>query len=183
MDNLLQEAFEQNNPVSIYGDPYDSTVFSFGTVMHLSAEHLLFASIDPDGFNDGWQLIKLDDIYRIETDGAYENKIIKLHKLRAEPEQEPLPVDPNDLLRTICAYAAQNRILCSFRIAYDEGDTVSGFITEISDEEILIQAVSTFGMPNGLCRLKMDSIKRIGANTSYQDSLMLLYQDYIRSQT
>lgn len=73
----------------------------------------------------------------------------------------------------------RQELIASFGV--DGGKSIitatAGFIKEITPEELVIQDISEYGVPDGECVLKRSVISRISIESDYENVLTLLYKN------
>ena len=79
MKKEMLENFKKNKKlVSLYSNVENKDAFNVGFIVDYDSKFLLLNSISEYGKNDGILLIYIDDIFRIDIDSNYENKLLRL---------------------------------------------------------------------------------------------------------
>ena len=75
----MLENFKKNKKlVSLYSNVENKDAFNVGFIVDYDSKFLLLNSISEYGKYDGILLIYIDDIFRIDIDSNYENKLLRL---------------------------------------------------------------------------------------------------------
>lgn len=173
MESILLQAMKHQTIVSIYTNAMDPNSFSTGYVLGITDEWVLINSISPGGINDGIYLLPLEDIYQINIEGAYENKIKCLHHLK---KQINLPsMQQDDLLLGILMFAKNNNALITCEI-YRENE-VYGFVEDIDKDTVFLKCYDCYGRFVSHSTLKAESITRAKCCSEYEISLKMLLLD------
>ena len=79
MKKKMLENFKKNKKlVSLYSNVENKDTFNVGFIVDYDSKFLLLNSISEYGKYDGILLIYIDDIFRIDIDSNYENKLLRL---------------------------------------------------------------------------------------------------------
>lgn len=79
MKKEMLENFKKNKKlVSLYSNVKNKDAFNVGFIVDYDSKFLLLNSISEYGKYDGILLIYIDDIFRIDIDSNYENKLLRL---------------------------------------------------------------------------------------------------------
>lgn len=79
MKKEMLENFKKNKKlVSLYSNVENKDTFNVGFIVDYDSKFLLLNSISEYGKYDGILLIYIDDIFRIDIDSNYENKLLRL---------------------------------------------------------------------------------------------------------
>lgn len=79
MKKEMLENFKKNKKlVSLYSNVENKDAFNVGFIVDYDSKFLLLNSISEYGKYDGILLIYIDDIFRIDIDSNYENKLLRL---------------------------------------------------------------------------------------------------------
>ena len=159
---------------SFYANAADSWQHLTGFVEFVSQEHFLVRGVSSHGFQNGFSLRELDELYRIETDGSFERKAAALYKLRGQKHTDFLPpLTPTCDLKLELLLAAQRRDL-ALMLQIGESPLVMGFVRELSDDTLDFALFEDNGAPDGFCLVEIEEIRRINCDTLTLQDLKLL---------
>ena len=133
-----------------------SNVGSFlaGYLIGLYDEYALFLCFDPYGQFDGYCFKRIENIFRAETDSQYLRAMEKLIEKREIAD----PFGGAEVtLKDVFSRLAKEKVLCSVEL-FDDADTMTyGFITEVSDDGIVMREIDRDGKNDGaVCFLPQD---------------------------
>ncbi len=159
MKVFLLLAKEKHTAVSVYSDREEADRFSVGYVLGVSDEELLLALISPAGRYDGYSLLKLNQIYRVNECGLYEQKIVGLYE-KEQIKHALFPIDESNLMGSILAFSKQKGYIVRLELL-DGEDSVQGFYDDKSGNVISVYSVTDFGERDGKAHLYTDDISWI----------------------
>mgnify|MGYP006900180291 CR=1 FL=1 len=109
---------------------------------------MLIAHISMHGCYDGYILKRIDDLYRVDVDGKYEQKIGRLYSIKGQ-SHPPISIDASDrsLLQTLLNFAKQARLIVTFEFA---DECLSGFVESMRHETVDLRIVDEYGVICGL---------------------------------
>ena len=110
------------------------------------------------------------NVYRVEYDGEYENKIGTLYKLKhqSHPQFEP---DEENILFSLLKFAENSKLLVSLE---DEENSVTGFLKSFSDTQIELETVNEYGKYSGVTVIDLEMVETISVDTDYEQDVKLL---------
>jgi len=132
--------------VSVYSNLTDTTKFCTGIVLGISEEHLLIAHVTPKGMYDGIMLKKLENIYRVDFGGRYEEKI---RRLLNNESFKNYTILNNNLMEYVLTYSKNNKLIITVEINDSNYDDVQGIVEEVADDTVLIKCVTEYGEIEG----------------------------------
>ena len=108
--NYLLEAKDKKNVVSIYNNPEDIALCYCGFVAGITDDDVLIAAISPVGLYDGFILMKCKDIFRVDKQDQYAEKILKLYYLR-EQKHSVINLKTGHLITDLAQFALDNHLV------------------------------------------------------------------------
>ena len=176
METILLQAKEDRALVSVYSDGDNLGSCTVGRVLGVSEEDVLLAVISPAGRYDGYELIKIDKIFRVNLDGLYESMIGELHT--GEAKQHALfPVDEADLLGTLLAFSKQNRLIVGIELLESGYDDVQGFFDARNRDALSISCISDYGERDGRTWVTIGDITRISCDAEEGQTVKRLFMN------
>ena len=163
MEEILQQAREDHIMVSVYSNREDMDRFMVGYVLGVSEEELLLALISPAGKYDGYALVELDQIYRINEAGEYEQKIERLYE-KEETQHAFFPIDESNLLGSLLAFSKLKGYISLFELL-DGEDSVQGFYEDRSGSMISVISVTDYGERDGKSFFNANELTRVFCDT------------------
>lgn len=173
MIDLCKECFEEKLVGSFYWNDADPEQHLTGYVSALNEEEIVIAHISPNGFYDGFILLHLEDLFRVDIQGQYENRIARLYALRKQHHPELKP-DRHSLYFSLLNYARLNGLLIS---AETEDNAVSGFLRDFDWERIRLEVIDENGRPDGETVIRTETVCLICVDTDTEQNRKLLYAE------
>ena len=166
--------------VSIFTDKNNANTWSSGFIEAISEEHIVLKHISPEGRYDGFIARRLNSNYRLDFDGIYEQRLLKLYKIQKQ-SHGPFIIDKEqigvNLFKEVLQSAKSTNYVVTICIDEDvEQEDIIGFVKEINDKTILISKISYEGIYDGESIFYLKDIISINCNTSDEIIYKLLYK-------
>ena len=118
MHGILQDCIRTQKVASLYFDKDNPFSHLTGRILQIRQNEVLIAHISMHGCYDGYILKRIDDLYRVDVDGKYEQKIGRLYSIKGQ-SHPPISIDASDrsLLQTLLNFAKQARLIVTFEFA------------------------------------------------------------------
>ena len=165
----IKKCFDQDMIASFYGDMQNSESHLTGFVGAYDENFLIIKHISPTGLYDGFILIRTRDLFRIDLNGAYEDKVRKLYE--SKNQVHPNCPSADNLPLSILDYSLKNNKMISIEIG---NDTITGLVNAYNSEYICLFAFDRYGRNNGETVVACDEIMSIAMDTSTEQSIQLL---------
>ncbi|MDR0814105.1 MAG: hypothetical protein LBO63_08955 [Oscillospiraceae bacterium] len=171
----LLDSFENSEfPVAVYNDRENSNRFRVGFVDAVSEKYFILNRISYLGYENGFLLGLVDDVFRVECNTMDINKDLLLWKLHGQTKSAD--ITPKDNLLTALFEAAESHNYIISINVFDEGiEPVEGFVSEFDDEQVVINNVDYCGNADGISLVALADIALIIANSYSQRILKELY--------
>ncbi len=174
MKNICEKAMNDKSLVSIYTDRNETDSFLVGFVLASSEQFILIQSVSSDGLNDGLELCETKEIYRVDINGKYESKIMKLWK---NANQEVVYKVPQDItLASFAAYTQENNYMVSIETCNSELHDSFGLVENVAEDHIVIKGYDKYGAEDGLNYIKFDCITRFSCDGIYERNIQAIIQ-------
>ena len=171
MLDIIKKCHEKNKVVSLYFNKDDNSRHQTGFIAWYNNNEILIKHISDRGLYDGFIVNKFEDLYRISYDDKYENKVLKLYKIKNQSHPE-IDIKDNNVLFSLFDYSMKNNCLCKLELANDD---IVGIITNYNEEYIYIHEIDYYGEKAGICVINYDEIITICCDTDNEQDLMILY--------
>jgi len=157
----INNALNEKELISIFTDKENTDNFSAGFVIILNEETLIFNSINPDGMDDGLEVININDIYEIAYDDQYLKRLKFLRENSDEfiKKTEFILSDNEKSFYDVLCKCKENKVLVSINLCYGIGHY--GIINEIDGECVLLQDFDEIGKEDGFSCFKISDIIKI----------------------
>jgi hypothetical protein len=179
MDNtfveLLRQALENQSPVGVFCDPNDPAAFAAGWVEAVTDEHILLRHMSPHGRYDGYRLLNIEDIFRVDSTGRYLERLRLLSQVREErfPRLFKTEVEENANLLTETLLAVQSNEWL-VRIFVLDGDDEAGWIKNVAHDTVTITRVDHFGVADFEATVHLEAISEMHCDDEELQDLRLL---------
>lgn len=167
----LINRFSKQSVVSVFCDSLNPDKHLTGWICASSENVVMIKHISPRGLYDGFILVQSDDIYRIDVDGKYEQKMRYLYK--AKKQEHPHFLIEEDLYTSLLLFCKTQELIISLELA---DGILSGFVVAFDDECITMKLVDNYGDSNGQTVVINSEIVSISADTQNEQDIKLLYK-------
>jgi len=171
---LLRNFISEKKIVSIFSEPEKTYRFSSGYVVAVTDALVLMALLDPSGKYFGFGTFVSKDIYSIEYDGKYGNKLAILHTLN-ERKHADIELLTGDVILDILTFAHNNALIVTIEMHASELDDYQGFVTGIGDGVLTLKAIDRYGVHDGFAALNIRDITHIFCDTDSEASLKQIH--------
>ena len=175
--NILQHMPTNGQFLSMYDKTELDGSFHVARCLCYDHTHVLFQTITTRGYDDGFYLIPFSDIYRIDTDDEYTNRIVRLFQLQNQPLSNTFSLDKGSLLESFLCYAKEQKLVTSLFLEYE--DTITGRISDvdIKDNCLCVEQLTDSGKPDGNVSLNLDCITKIICNSGVERCIEMLSKE------
>lgn len=168
--NSIKFCRDKRKVASVYLDKEDTCHHLTGYITACNDDEVLIAHINTRGEYDGFVYEYASNVYRVDYDGEYEDKIGTLYKLKhqSHPQFEP---DEENILFSLLKFAENSKLLVSLE---DEDNSVTGFLKSFSDTQIELETVNEYGKYSGVTVIDLEMVETISVDTDYEQDVKLL---------
>ena len=172
--STLEKHRETGQLVSLYCAPRRPTTNVQGMVDFVSTDDVLLRSVTGRGLYDGFVLRRLEDVYRVEYGGDYEQRVSYLFQ-RREHRHVPFlpPLDVSSNLTREALLAAQRHDLM-VRIEILGKECRDAWVTSIEEEIVTLNVIEISGHPDGHAQIELDAITAINIDSTELQDIKLL---------
>lgn len=155
MNEILLEIFKAKKTVAIYANCNYPDSFALGKIIGLCDKYILLEEFDNHGYYDGYSIINIQNIFRIETESKYIKKmdILNCGNTRQYKQIELENYTTDSLIK----YCLINNVIVDIRIASSDMD-VFGYIVDFKKEFLKIKQISEEGTFDGFSFVNINSI-------------------------
>ena len=170
MIELCKKCFESKSIGSFFCDQAESGKHLTGYVAAYNNDELLIKHISPNGYYDGFILIHISDLFRIDIAGQYEQKITTLYMLR-EQNHPNINCAGECILFGLMEFAQNNQLIVSLEL---DDCVLSGFVQSFSEDHVHLAVLDEYGRTDGDTYLLSDEILSVALDTSTEQNIKLL---------
>ena len=168
--DLCKKCFELNCVGSFYCDASRPNMHLTGYIYTYNEDEILIKHISPDGYYDGFILIHISDLIRVDILGQYEKRIAALFAIRKQ--SHPIINHLNDTLYiSVMDFAHANNLIVSVEL---EDSTISGFVLDFNECNIHMQVVNENGQTDGEMTILVENVLSFAVDTTTEQNLKLL---------
>lgn len=158
MYKILKNLEGNRELTSIYTDVNNCDRFAVGYIMDVTETQALILNIGLHGEFDGYTVIKVDDIYRIETQSKYLKKINGLSDVNIDTVFEIKTTD--DLLIDVLNKAIERKSIVVVGVG-DIDNSIMGYVEKVEDNKVYIEQVNEYGESDGSSVILYNEIVRV----------------------
>jgi len=172
--NIFQNNISKGTFLSLYDNTMVNNSFHVCRFLCADDKFAIFQAISTRGYDDGFYLIPLDYIYRIDVNDDYTKRIEKLFILHEQQQHEEFILSNEFIMYQLLSYAKENKLVTSFFM--DDDNSITGLITNIDfDEDILyIKRLTEDGKYNGCTFVKLENIEKVICDSGVERCIEML---------
>lgn len=148
MKDTLLRLKQDKTIASFYMKREEPDKLRVGYVSELNDEHFITILINRFGEFDGYLLMKINRLFRIDQNGKYEKKIKALQENK-NVKLRFLDFQSDDFTTELLEYAKKNKLAVSVELN-DSGMTdIQGFIEDVCDSKCRFKILDDYGCEDG----------------------------------
>lgn len=163
-----------NKVVSLFYDSEDQDYHLTGYVECYDDEEILIRHISKNGYNDGFVLKRLSDIWRVRYDGAYEERTKILYAYRKQHHPDFKQQEKSILLSALI-WAKQNDYVVTVET---EEYAFSGIVQLYDEQYITVREIDDYGIEGALTVIELDTLIGLIVNGEEEQVLHILYESH-----
>ncbi len=148
MKELLKKYTNSNEYVCVYASPKNSSGFSFGKILAVDEDFFAFLELDVDGAFDGVEIRLIDEVRRIETKGAYVEKMKKLIDGNGLDVIDTLRFGGEVVADTL-KYSQKNKRVVSIELKTSGNYDVVGIVESTDGDMCKVSSIDNYGFSDG----------------------------------
>ncbi|MGH8538645.1 MAG: hypothetical protein ACREXM_19940 [Gammaproteobacteria bacterium] len=174
---VLKKVAKEQTLVSIHTNPDNWSSCSVGYVHSISRTHVRLRAVNRDGEDAGYEVRKLEEIFKIDFGGKYEHKLEHLRGNQENIFQEvALRKDKDQDLILGTLKQAKDLDLVVVIWGHDPDDSLIGFVEYVDNNGARIRVLDDFGMEDGYSTIKSSEITAVDCNARSEQVLKFLYK-------
>lgn len=160
MIDYLYELLSQKTYTSVYFSPNNTKSFAFGRILSIDGTNVEIYLVSPNGDFDGILVKPIDDIFRVQNDGQYSDKMTRL-MMDYVHEPEKYVLKCNNLFESVLSFASDNELIVSIELLNSGYDDVIGFVQEIKNGGCVIKQIDEYGAEDGISKMRICDITQV----------------------
>lgn len=169
----LKELSKLANKVSLYTNINDTSHFLYGIILAVDENKIAVQLISPDGENDGIVAFDTEEVFRIELDGQYAEK---MKKLSGNIQRVGFQLVENSIYLSVLYLAKQRNQIVSIELCSSGYDDVVGFVSGISEDDCCINQIDEYGFPDGCSYISLEDITQISCGGKTENRIYKLWK-------
>ena len=161
MYKLLYKLMKEDALVALYTNKNDYESFAVGYINQLIDDKAIILHIGVHGEFDGYSAYYIDNIYKLETDSKYLEKMSKLKHW--DKSDVPKINVKNDCFNSLIDTALENKSIIAIG-CYDSDNAITGYVINHSDGLLKILQVNEYGEEDGEVIIYNKDINKIVIN-------------------
>lgn len=175
LNNLISESQKKETLLSIYDNKNDIDKFYVGYVAEIFDDSILLYSYNENGEEDGYLLIRLVDIFKIEKESIYLKSLSFLVQQNTSTNRKlnwKIRNGREEGVAEMISMCHEQKILVTIKLIYE--DYIVGYVVEDDDEFLFIEAYSKNGMQDGYNLIWFRDIQNIHFEGKEEKNLIKL---------
>jgi len=161
-------------PIAIYDDQSDTDKFTVGFLVATTDQYALINSISTRGYEDGFYLTLVEDIYRIDMRSQYLTKIMLLWQ-NLRQEKTLAFTSKDNLVTDLLKYAQKESLMVSLFLFNEETTGITVWLKELKESSITLELVDDYGRPDGISIIDSSNIARIYCDSGHERNMKYLF--------
>ena len=175
MKKALQRIEKGKELIAVYSLSEKQEYFEVGLLIEMDEDTIMLESYASDGDYDGYLVIHIDDIYRIEQGSKY---LHAMNLLRSPQRKGSICELSGHCVDDILQHVkASNRIL-TINLLERDGNKLTGYAHEINDNLIVIRTLNEYGEPDGLTTIYKEDCSVLACESKDDKRLERLNNSY-----
>lgn len=175
MKKLLADLCLNKSMVSVYTDFSETDKFHFGRILAVNEREIAIHMLSPDGEDDGIIVMNVNNVFRIEENGEYSEKMKKLYSTKQIPEYI-LDIKNDDIKKAVVMYAFQNKLIASIELIDSGVNDIVGFVEALDDSMCKFRQVDDYGYEDGFSYVSVDDITMVTVLSQDEKRVQTLWQ-------
>ena len=171
----------ESKPVSLYSDKEDTEHFSCGYILGATQEDVVLCSITPNGLYDGFLVLKTANIFAVEYDDQYTQKIQALYTAREQKHPHLSFVENDNLMKNVLQYARDHSLVVSIELFDSQLDNIQGLVKEVDDEYLYVMQLDDSGCADGKICVLMEAVTSVSCDAEKENALNALRVQGLKS--
>lgn len=173
MISKLEELRDENKYISIYMNRNIPANFVYGRVLSVDEDYIVVYLIAPNGKYDGVLVKETCEIFRIEEECQYSERMQKLID-KEECDRFPFVLECHNVVNELIQIAKDTQKIISLELLNSEENDVVGFVENIDGDLCTIKQIDLYGQVDGYSYISMNDITQISYDSEDERILMQL---------
>lgn len=160
--HLFEAAKTEEKLIAIHTDKEIVSRFAAGYIHEYDDTMVYLKSVDPEGNDDGYIYIQIADVYQVEYNSRYLNRLQLLIRRQSELVTPPCIAEQQqgeNYLISLIKQAMADHLILSINSIYDY--SLLGYVKDIDDQYLQVQGITDDGDDDGIAAIRIEDIKRV----------------------
>ena len=161
--------------MQLYSNPDETDRFVFGRVLAADEDFAAILMASPYGHYDGVLIKPCEYFYRIDEDGSYTERMIRL----IDFDIDSIPAwnfTDDGVLRQGLEFARCNNKIVSCELLHSGYDDVCGFIEAFDDDICIVKLVDADGNDDGTAHFGISDVTQLSIDSEDEQRILRLWQ-------
>ena len=174
MIKVLNDLCVSKEMACFYSDYNKTENCDVGVVLAVNDKEIALQLITPDGNDDGILVTDVDEIFRVERNGLYMDKIKKLCSNFSLSDISG-QIDENSVFESLLKAACTTKEIVSLELVNSGKIDITGFVEAVEDGECTIKQIDAYGYEDGYTYVEISNISRIWYGSEYEKRILRLW--------
>jgi len=174
MFKIFSKLYQSRELACFYNDYESNETFYVGYIVAFNKTEIAIQLISVDGADDEIIVINIDNIFRVETEGKYIEKIKKLIPF-SQINDFSNALDEIEIYKSLLKFAYDKRGIVSIELNSSGFSDVVGFVEDINKDVCSINQIDEYGFDDGHSYIKIDDITEISYSRIKEKRLIRLW--------
>ena len=161
--SCLTASYRNKKIVLLYTNAEQTQIFSAGIISEIFDNEVIISHYLPNGKYDGYIVKRISDIYKIETDSKYAEKIEILSKINETKHDQLCRVKENGF-STLLTYAYETKKVVTIELVDSGNNDAIGFVQQINDKYCTISMLDDYGENDGVSVFNIEDISHLSCD-------------------
>jgi len=160
--------------MSIYDETEERGKFHVCRYLYSDDDYVLFQSISTRGFDNGFYLIPVDCIYRVDVDDEYTKRIENLFQLQNQHISGGIDWGKEPLLIQLLKHSNNCNLIIS--IFLEDGEYITGKVMnlDVENKHLHVEKITESGKKDGAAFINIECIERIICDSGEERCIEML---------
>ena len=176
MIEIIKEIIAERKYVCIYTNNTKQDKFIYGRIIGADEVFLAILMVSQDGLYDGIAIMEIERVLRIEESVSYNDKMVRLMRIRGYAEKE-ISVDETDILSWGINLVVNKKSIVSVELCGSEMWDVVGIMDSITGNNCKVNCVDEYGLEDGVSFIELRDITQICFESEDENRISVLWKD------
>lgn len=174
--STLNDSLKERIIVSVFSNRNNPESCAVGFIEKISDEQVVIKHVTSTGLYDGYAIRRLNDIFRVDINGQYEKRLLKLYNVQNQEHPNIIKTKKEaNLFKEVLTVAQNLKLVVSVCIdETEEQEDIVGWVKDFGDKEVIIKQISFEGLDDGESAFYIEDIVKINCDSNDERVLGML---------